>query len=354
MAEEFAGMGIAIIIVTASIVLAGILFGVGRAFGYKNIEYFGIEELLQSLINAAIIGSFAAVTGVVASVSSSIVTPGCSTGNVVDQLICMLSLVNTELFMLFQSLIQMLNILGYYQGLSLDFGAFSVVPFGNLSSVSGVLSTQLLSLNLIMILVGLNTQIAVFIKQNALSLLFPVGLVLRSLFATRKVGGFLIALAVGLYIFYPTFVLVFPSPQDDIANSTSMMAAFNNNSFYAPVPVVDLNSNYALAGKLDLMSGRCALLNVTLINATGNQTNATNLTNVTVSACQNFTNMTGASSDFSGDITVVSGSTTNALAKSLLYTVVAPLFSLLVTAVFIVELGSLLGSEIGLRSLASI
>lgn len=354
MAEEFAGMGIAIIIVTASIVLAGILFGVGRAFGYKNIEYFGIEELLQSLINAAIIGSFAAVTGVVASVSSSIVTPGCSSGNVIEQLICMLGIVNTNLFTLFQSLIQMLNILGYYQGLSLNFGAFSVVPFGNLSSVSGVLSAQLLSLNLIMILVGLNIQIAVFIEQNALSLLLPVGLVLRSLFATRKVGGFLIALAVGLYIFYPTFVLVFPGPQDNIANSTSMLAAFNNNSFYAPVPVIDLNSNYALAGKLDVMSGRCALPNVTLINVTGNQTNIT-LTNATRSACQNFTSMTnGASSDFSGDLTVVAGTTTNALAKSLLYTAVAPLFSLLITGVFIKELGSLLGSEIGLRTVASI
>ncbi len=352
MAEEFAGMGIAIIIVTASIVLAGILFGVGRAFGYKNIEYFGIEELLQSLINAAIIGSFAAITGVVASVSSSIVTPGCSSGNVIDQLTCMLSLVNTNLFALFQSLLQMLGILGYYQGLALDFGAFSVSPFGNLSSVSGVLSAQLLSLNLIMILVSLNVQIAVFIKQNALSLLFPVGLVLRTLFATRKVGGFLIALAVGLYIFYPTFVLVFPSPETEIANSTSMMVAFNNNSFYAPVPVVDLNSNYALAGKLDVMSGRCAL--PPLINATGNQTNMTNMSNATRSACQNFTNMSGASTDFSGDITVVAGSTTNSLAKSLLYTVVAPLFSLLITAVFIRELGSLLGSEIGLRTIASV
>jgi hypothetical protein len=360
MAEDFAGMGIAIIIVTASIVLAGILFGVGRAFGYKNVEYFGIEELMQSLINAALIGSFAAVTGLVASVSSSIVTPGCSSGNVIDQLICMLGLVNGNLFSLFQSLIQMLNILGYYQGLALNFGAFSVSPFGNLSSVSGVLSAQLLSLNLIMILVGLNTQIAVFIQQNALSLLFPVGLVLRSLFATRKVGGFLIALAIGLYVFYPTFVLVFPSPQDDLANSTAIMAAFDNNSYYAPIPVVDLNSNYALAGKLDVMSGRCAPLNSSLINVTvvTNQTNVTttiNVTNATISACQNFTNLTnGASTDFSGDITYVTGSATNSLAKSLLYTVVAPLFSLLVTAIFIKELGSLLGSEIGLRTIASI
>jgi hypothetical protein len=117
------------------------------------------------------------------------------------------------------------------------------------------------------------------------------------------------------------------------------------------VPVVDLNSNYALAGKLDVMSGRCALPNLT--NISGNTT-PMNLSNATASACQNFTNMTGASADFSGDITVVTGSTTNSLAKSLLYTVVAPLFSLLITAVFVRELGSMLGSEIGLRTIASV
>jgi len=157
-------------------------------------------------------------------------------------------------------------------------------------------------------------------------------------------------------VFYPTFVLVFPGPQDDIANTTTLMSTFNNNSFYAPVPVVDLNSNYALAGKLDVMSGRCAPLNLSMLNATANQTNTTvtNLSNATISACQNFTNVTASSTDFSGDITVVTGSTTNALAKSLLYTVVAPLFSLLITGVFVKELGSLLGSEIGLRTVASV
>jgi hypothetical protein len=210
-----------------------------------------------------------------------------------------------------------------------------------------------------MILVSLNTQISIFISQNALSLLFPVGLVLRSFFATRKVGGFLIALAVGLYIFYPAFVLIFPSPQGDLTNTTALLATFNNNSFYAPVPVVDLNSNYALAGKLDVMSGRCApFLNASLMTGIGNQSNSTSsnatLTNMTISNCQNFTNLTSESTDFSGDITVAAGSTANVLAESLLYTVVAPLFSLLISVVFIRELGSLLGSEIGLRTVASV
>ena len=47
MADDFIGMGMAVIVVTASIVLAGILIGVGRAFGYKKVEHFGINELIQ-------------------------------------------------------------------------------------------------------------------------------------------------------------------------------------------------------------------------------------------------------------------------------------------------------------------
>jgi len=335
MAEEFVGMEIAVSVVTASILLAGILIGLGRAFSYKRIENFGIEELLQSIINAAIIGAFAAIVALAASISASLVSEGCAAGSVIDQLTCMLDGLNAQLFILFQELLRALTMLGYYQSLSVDFGAFAIAPFENLSSLSDVLSSQLLSLNLIMLLVGLNAQIAIFISENALGLLFPVGLVLRTFFATRKVGGFMIGLALGLYLFYPAFILVFPDPQADVDAAIVSVQSFNNNSYYAPVPVVDLNDNYALAGKIDVLSGRCSQLNLS-----------------NVSQCKNLTQ--NVTVDFSSDVTVVAQANTNALSKSLLYSVVAPLFSLLVTAVFVKELGSILGSEIGIKTLASV
>jgi hypothetical protein len=224
--------------------------------------------------------------------------------------------------------------------------------------VSTVLSTQLLSMNMIIILVGLNIQVAEFIGANALGLLFPVGLVLRTVFATRKVGGFLIALAIGLYLFYPTFVLIFPDPQADIDYSAELMRNFSNNTFYQTMPVVELNDNYAIAGKLDLMSGKCFdanLSNSTLCNQTlidhGFRVNISNVTNVTVWDTVIPPNM---STDFSGDLTMISQSNSNAMSKALLYSVVAPIFSLIVTIVFVKELASLLGSEIGLKTIASI
>lgn len=358
MAEDFVGVEIAVIVVTASILLAGILIGLGRAFGYKRIEHFGIEELVQSVINAAIIGSFAAVVELVAAVSAELVTETCTGGNVVEQLVCSLGNINTILFGFFQELVKILTLVGYYQSISLDFGAFAISPFTNLAAVSSVLSAQLLSTNVILLLVGLNMQIANFIGQNALALLFPVGLVFRTLFATRKVGGFLIALSIGLFLFYPTFVLIFPDPVPDLDNATLAMANFNNNSYYATLPVVDLNDNYAIAGKLDIMSGRCLeenLSNTSSCNQTlidfGIMQNVSNFSNITIWEMALPEN---TSLDFSGDLTYITQANNNALSKATLYSVLAPLFSLLVTVVFVKELANILGSEIGIKTIAAI
>lgn len=360
MAEEFVGIGIAVMVVTASIVLSGILIGVGRAFGYKRVEYFGVEEFLQSLVNAAIIGSFAAIIELIGAVASSVTLETCATGSIVAQLSCTLASVNSALFGLFQQLVMVLNLLGYYQGMALDFGAFSIAPFANLSAVASALSLQLLSLNVIIILVELNRQLAIFIGQNALGLIFPIGLVLRTFFATRKVGGFLIALALGLFVFYPVFVLVFPNPVEELTNATALMKNFTNNSYYATVPVIDLNDNYAIAGKLDVLSGRCnpQSFNFSLLNLTNmtNMTNMTELNNRTY--CDNFLiqqNLTqNVSADFSGDLTLIIQATSSALSRSLLYAVIAPIFSLIVAIVFVREVAQILGSEIGLKTIASI
>jgi hypothetical protein len=367
MAETFVGVEIAVIVVTASIVLAGLFIGLGRAAGYKRLEVFGIEELVQSIINAAIIGSFAAIVELVGVVSSSVVTSSCSNGSVIFQLTCSLQLASDTSFTLFQEMVKILNIVGFYQGISLDFGSFAISPFVNLASVSSILSAQLLALNGIIILVELNKQVAFFIGQNALSLLFPVGLVLRTLFATRRMGGFLIGLAIGLYVFYPTFILIFPNPQNDTNVTAQYAGNFTNNSFYATLPVIDLNDNYAIAGKLDLLSGKCDPANYS------NLTNSTNVSNTTT-MCDDFfqqqylvSNYSAATNttyytftlqnetiDFSGDLTVVVNRISNSIAKSALYAVLAPIFSLIITIIFVKELANLLGSEIGLRTIASI
>ena len=97
MAEQYVGMSIAVVIVAASIALAGILIGVGRAFGYKRVENFGVDELAQSVINAAIIGGLASVIALMSGISSSLVTTQCGTGDAPAQLACTLGGVKAAL-----------------------------------------------------------------------------------------------------------------------------------------------------------------------------------------------------------------------------------------------------------------
>ncbi len=328
MPEEFVGMEIATVVVTASIVLAGILIGIGRAFSYKRVENFGMEEFIQSLINAAIIGAFAAIVQLINSVSSSIVEGTCGTGTtVIEQLVCIMERTNANLFLLFQETVRLTNTLGYYQSLNLDFSLFSIQPFSNLSAISLLFSAQILLLQLLMVFVELNILILNFIGENALLLLFPIGLVFRTFFATRRLGGFLIGLAIGAYLLYPSFVIIFPDPQSDVANATANVTEFNTKSFYATVPIIDLNDNNAIAAKLDVMSGRC-------FDSNSPQC---------VAAIQGHSR---EEVDFVGDLTIVAQKNTVAISKVLLYLVVAPLFSLIITLIFIKEITKILGSEI--------
>jgi len=339
MAEQYFGMAVAVIIVTASIVLAGILIGVGRAFGYKRLENFGMQELVQSVINAAIIGALASVIALISGISASVVTEQCTTGDAPAQLACVLSGLKTSIFGMLQEAIKTSELLGYYQSLVLNFNAFTIQPFVNLNSVSGVLSSQILTIQLLLILTQLNAQILDFVSQNAIIILLPLGLVLRTLFATRRAGGFMIALAIGLYLFYPSLVLIFPNPEPEVGNATVLMQDFTNNSFYATVPIIDLNDNYAIGGKLDIMAGRCS----------GNVSNS--------SACANMTETMGMknkTADFTGDLTVITQSNSDAIAKVTLYSALAPLLSLIVTFVFVKEVGAVLGSEIGLGTFSAI
>jgi hypothetical protein len=88
------------------------------------------------------------------------------------------------------------------------------------------------------------------------------------------------------------------------------------------MPILDLNGNNAIAAKMDNMSASWRVNN----------------TNYTYAA------------DFSGDITLIAQSNANAIAKILLYSVIAPIFAIIITMVFIKEMTSVLGGEIQFKT----
>lgn len=359
---------IPMLVVTISIILAGILIGVGRAFGSKKIEGFGKEELVQAAINAAIFGAVALIVLTTTEISKGIRETQCKIGaTMIDELACIAEKqIMPGVFALFQETIKVLDILGYYQTLSLNFGTFSIQPLVNIESISNILSFQVYLMQLALILLNLNLIILNFIAQNALEMIFVVGLLLRMFFATRRVGGFLIALALGLYLFYPSFILAFPSPEQEVNLALNGTKNFTNNSFYAPNPIVDLNDNNAIAEKIDALSGRTSSEQendneiINIINVTNNQSNNTNETedldiieNIDDSNDENkeinVVNLKNV--DFSSDLTVLTQANSVALAKIFMYSIIAPIFSLIITIVFIKEMGDILGGEIGIASI---
>ena len=304
---EIIGMDIALIVVTISIMISGILLGLGRALSIKKIELFGFEELIQSVVNAALVGVIALIIESIETLSSDLITPSCSTSSLIAGVECNFSSLSSVLFSFSNELLKLSVMVGYYQSLILNFSVLEIQPFQNLASLSSVFSFQLLLSNILIILLNLNIQIISFFSTNSLSLLLPIGLVFRSFFTTRRLGGFLIALSIGAFLFYPAFISIFPVPLNSTNSSTLSMSALTNNSLYMTEPIVDLNDNNAVAQKLDSMSS--------------------------------------PSTDFVGDLTVVQNSNSNTLSEILYYTVFTPLFSLLITIIFVKEFSDILGGN---------
>ncbi|MEW6749278.1 MAG: hypothetical protein AB1295_06235 [Candidatus Micrarchaeota archaeon] len=69
---------------------------------------------------------------------------------------------------------------------------------------------RLLNNVLTVMLIGLNALIVVadYVKNNMLSFFLPIGLLLRSLFFTRGIGAFLIAVAIGFYFIFPVVYII--------------------------------------------------------------------------------------------------------------------------------------------------
>ena len=237
-----ADLALAGTVVSFSIILSGILIGLGKTLNSKRLEHFGTEELIQSVINAALVGAYTAILAAATEISRSIVTgTTCTAGDAIENLQCIFSNLSSEMFSLLNQVISLNQIVSYYQTIVLDFSTFSIQPMSYLSSISSILTGQILTLQALLTLAQLQVQLLGFFAPQLLTFFLPVGLIFRSFFSTRKLGGFLIALSIGAYLFYPAFILIFPVPvlNESISNLTNI----TNSSLYKTMPILDMNDN---------------------------------------------------------------------------------------------------------------
>ncbi len=313
-------VSLAYTVVTISIILSGIMLGLGKAFGNRKLESFGKDELFQSIINGALVGGLTVLIAFISDISTSASPNRCLPGaDLVGELSCSINALSTDGFALFNNLNRALNVIGYYQTLEVNFGSFKIQPFINLEGVSHILFDQLHLLVLSLNLLSMQQLLLQFISTQGIALVLSLGLILRSFFATRKIGGFLVSLSIGLILFYPAFVSVFEPPSSSLAAAKNTLDSFNANPSFATVPIIDLNSAGGIAARLD---------NLTYYQA--DQANSTNMTGV----------------DFSGELGVISQAATSSVSSLLFYSSIVPLLSLILTFVFIKELSGVLGSEL--------
>ena len=299
---------IAGIIVALSIVLSGLLIGIGRAIGSHKIEFFGREELIQAIINAGLVGAYATIVLTATEISKELTGDQiCREGGAIENLQCVYENLSSQTYDLLLGTLHLHSMVAYYQSLILDFSTFSIQPLAYLSSISMILEVQALTLQQLLLLSEVHVQVLAFFGPQLLTFFFPLGLIFRAFFSTRKLGGFLIALSIGLYLLYPSMVMVFPEP--DLNQTQLQLAAMGNNTNYTIMPILDLNDNYAIAGKLD-----------------------------------NMTNMS-AEVDFTGDVTQSIQYLTSATSSLLIFIILAPLFSFIITLVFIKEVTDIFGGE---------
>lgn len=207
-----AWLGTALSALMLSLVLLGVLYAIAFAFSLQDMKFLATDELYQLII-----------TGVMIVVLFSLET----TTNEIFAPIAP-NLQDAGLEKVDGSLESQLDVFNAVKGYMIDIvpqstksqycglsgAGFYISPCGSFSTLSPPLTMSLQALSLsIAELSSLRTLVA-FGGSYAFSLLFPIGILLRTLRFTRGAGAMFIGLAVSLYLFVPITAIF----MDEITN----------------------------------------------------------------------------------------------------------------------------------------
>lgn len=276
------GFGIAISVVAIMLSICGIALGLGYALDDRRLKEFGKSEMQQAIINAALVGGFLVLfssNGIVTllvnemtgSVAGSFSCPAYISSNSAlcfsyNYLVGLSSYTINgasygSLFSIISELLIGLlsfsTVLGIIAGfkinllvISLSFGSVLAPILSQVQYLIGVLFT--LSL-------GITVQSALisFVSATATTILLPLGLILRSFYVSRKLGGFLIALSIGLYVVLPLSYVLNASMLSSYSqtNSTQLAQLISNaNSVKDQISASNLAYNQTNNGIFGLLS----------------------------------------------------------------------------------------------------
>lgn len=259
---------LAVDIIIVGILISGIAIGIGHALRSRRIFNFGTEELAQAVVNAAMLGALFAWVGSVDAITlgwadnSKLSCPALSAAaeHVANAPLffcrCALENIRELSIPLITSLSSLSYKLGWLSGMTLSLNVVTATPFASFSDTATSYASWANSFSALLSAAELNFQALSIISSLAFSFFLPAGLLLRMFFATRKLGGAIMAGAIGLYIVYPIALSTLLAS----ANATAILATSKDavqsalNSF-AAVPLIDLGKSAAVSDLISNLSG---------------------------------------------------------------------------------------------------
>ncbi len=331
MAVPFSGYGTAVGLVSIMIAVSGILLGLGIASGDRKLKELGREELYQSVMNGVIVGSlFAALVpgGIIATLISSLTPAGMQCSGVLSQnyAICFannflvgLTPVNVSgssyPTLMDSALSLLLPVSGIYGAVSfiaslrVDVVVASFSFSTVLQPVVSLLSYIISALSFTIASLEIQSMLLYFVAATSLPVLLPIGLVLRTFYFTRRLGGAILAVTLALFVVLPlTYVM-----------DAQLVASYSQNA--GVIGNVSLAASSIKQNVTQSLLGKSASAGV-------------------------FSGISDALSSF---VTYVEGELDAVMKVVALIIVEAfflPLFSIIVTVVSARELARILGSEI--------
>lgn len=337
---SFYGYTIAIYVIGIMFAIAGISLGLGYALSERKLKEFGRKELLESVFNGIIIGSLFILfsnNGAISVVLNQLTLQNgtnisCSSFLEQNPAICLAnnylvgttpysfngvyhSSVLTTVSTMIVGLVSLNTILGLIAAAKIDLLLVTI----SLSYVVSPLISQIQYVVRILSTVAISTivqsSVLLFAAVSSLSIILPSGMILRSFYPTRKLGGFLMATAIGLYVVLPLSYVM----------NASLVSSFSNNVNATSLSQISLSASNFQGS----------------IIGSGEQAQKSN-----------YTDITGIINTMTIGITSISTSITNLIngllgfvAYLIVYSFVLPIFSLIITGISIRELSQILGAE---------
>jgi len=210
---------VAILAAVLSLSLTSIAYILSSLFNIKSLKLWAKDEIYQAIASAFIAGAAVIIITAISSFSCSLIGT-CTTGDHLDIAIGIMNKMRDDAV----TQVQYMFNLSLRVGMITEMGKFYDFTIGGSECLLGLCETAIgfqwylwaggsIVLESIDYMFGLiiplissfiaQAYLLEFIKASLFPSLFAMGIILRTFFFTRKVGGLLIAIALALYTIYP-------------------------------------------------------------------------------------------------------------------------------------------------------